>query len=45
MVGCQSNDVKRSQSQGVYIHDFFQFGTCLGKMPLGLMSFYCGQRS
>jgi hypothetical protein len=29
----------KHQSQGTYIHGLSQFGPCLGKMPLGLISF------
>jgi hypothetical protein len=34
----------RSQSQGIYNHGLSQFGLRLRKMPIGLISFYCGQR-
>ena len=41
----QSNHGNRNQSQGIYIYGLSQFGPHLGKMPIGLISFCCGQRS
>ena len=41
----QSNHVNKNQSQGIHICRLSSFGPCLGKVPFGLISFCCSQRS